>query len=410
MTLSCYAPYALHVLPQRSRFMDTAVQPAAGVDRADLVRRLLGHLDAKSTRLADNVYFEPARGYIDPDQFAGEVDKLFRRSPLWVAWSAELPNAGDYKAIEIAQVPMIFLRGKDGSVRGFRNSCTHRGATLLPEGTGCIGRRIVCPYHAWSFDHDGKLTGIPHDQGFAPLDRSQRGLTAIPVQEKYGMIFACADPDGQFDLDDHLSGLGPELGAHGWANFTAGNTRTISCASNYKLAMDTYCEAYHFPYVHTNSLPTAIPNTMEVDNFGHHIRMTYPFGPIDELRGRPDGELAQAVLGQHMFIVYIIFPNVAVVTTDFGASAYQVLPGAVVGESTTTDHQIVTGAADDDLKSMIVAGLDYNFSLVDTEDYPLSERVFRSLRAGTPSALVFGRNEPALHLLHDSFNAATSAQ
>jgi len=389
--------------------MSTAIQPAAGVDRADLVRRLLGHLRAKSTRLADDVFVQPSSAYTDPDRFAVEVDRLFRHSPLWVAWSAELRNNGDYKAVQIAGIPLVFLRAKDGSVRGFRNSCSHRGSTLLSEGTGRLGRRIVCPYHAWCFDHEGKLTGIPHDEGFQGLDRSLRGLTSVPVREKYGMVFACADPDGDFDLDEHLAGLGPELGAHGWADFTLGNTRTISCASNFKLAMDTYCEAYHFPYVHAKTLPTAIPNTMEVDNFGDHIRMSYPFGPIEELQEKSDAECANAVLGQHMFIVYLIFPNMAVVTTDVGVSAYQVLPGPVVGETTTTDTQIVSATANDDLKSLIVAGLDYNFSLVETQDYPISERVFRSLQAGTPDSVVFGRNEPALHLLQSSFNAVTSA-
>src|SRR5690606_5266119 len=103
----------------------------------------------------DGILEVEAAAYSDPDRFAGELRSIFRRIPLMLAASCELPLPGDYKAIDVAGVPVLLIRAKDGAVRAFLNACTHRGAKLA-EGCGAK-TRLTCPFHGWTFSLDGKL-------------------------------------------------------------------------------------------------------------------------------------------------------------------------------------------------------------------------------------------------------------
>lgn len=383
----------------------TDVEFATGMDRAAVAGRLLEHMRAGSTYYADGVFRQSAKAYTDPDRFRAEVDTYFRHSPMWVAWTAELPNPGDYKAVDIAGIPLVFIRGKDGIVRGFRNTCAHRGAKLVDGGRGRLGRRVLCQYHEWGYDYEsGALCAVPYSEGFSGLDRSTRGLTPLPVQEKYGLIFACADPNVDFDLDEHLAGLGRDFAFWKWEDWEAGRVHAVSAKTNYKLAVDSGAEAYHFSFVHRDSLPGAIPNTMDIEFFGDHARMVFPFPTLEELRGKDKAELAKAVVGKHLFMAYLIFPNILIVNSDLGASIFQTLPGAAVGECTNIDHQIFKPGIDPGVRAMVEEWMIRNFTIVETEDYPVVEGVYASLAAGSLSEVVFGRNEAVLHRIHERHN------
>ena len=146
---------------------------------ADVARRLLANVDAGTSDQAESQMKLPISVYQDPQRWASEMEQIFRRSPLVVALSCDLRQPGDFDTLEIADRPVLVIRGDDGVARAFLNVCRHRGAQVA-EGCG-RSRRFTCPYHSWVYDTRGKLVGVPGKNTFGELDVS--GLVELPTHE-----------------------------------------------------------------------------------------------------------------------------------------------------------------------------------------------------------------------------------
>ncbi len=96
----------------------------------DVAEIMLDYVENKKTFMTDKTMTVPTRSYTDPDQFRAEMELVFKRVPLMLAFTAEMPKPGDYKAMEAVGMPVLMTRGKDGKVRAFLNVCSHRGAPL----------------------------------------------------------------------------------------------------------------------------------------------------------------------------------------------------------------------------------------------------------------------------------------
>src|SRR4051812_30818940 len=108
----------------------------------------------------------PARYYVDPDHFLAERERFFGRMWACVGREDEIPGPGDALVREVADESLILVRDDHGEVRAYYNVCRHRGTRLLVEPGTCVGRRIQCPYHAWTYDLRGRLVAAPHmDEG-----------------------------------------------------------------------------------------------------------------------------------------------------------------------------------------------------------------------------------------------------
>ena len=121
----------------------------------DLARRALAHYQAKTTDQADEIMAQPVAAYSDPERYARETERIFKRLPLALALSLELPEPGSCLALEMLGIPVVMIRGTDGRARAFLNACRHRGAPVCPPGRG-QGKSFTCPYHAWSYDTRGR--------------------------------------------------------------------------------------------------------------------------------------------------------------------------------------------------------------------------------------------------------------
>jgi phenylpropionate dioxygenase-like ring-hydroxylating dioxygenase large terminal subunit len=150
------------------------------------------------------VFRVPASVYVDPERFRLELRQIWRRLPLMLAFSAELARPGDYLALPAADVPVLLVRGGGGVLRAFVNSCSHRGAQLVLDGSGSA-RRFVCPYHAWSYDERGALVGIRQSADFGEIDEACHGLTPLPVAERAGRVWVTLDPASRLDIDTFLN-------------------------------------------------------------------------------------------------------------------------------------------------------------------------------------------------------------
>ena len=105
-----------------------------------------------------------------------------------------IPRPGDYETFDLGRESVFVLRDKDGSVKAFHNVCRHRGARLL-DGAGTCAATITCPYHGWSYRHDGGLVGVPMRESFPGLARAAHGLRPVRVDTALGFVFVCLAGD-----------------------------------------------------------------------------------------------------------------------------------------------------------------------------------------------------------------------
>src|SRR5438552_16852262 len=128
----------------------------------------------------------PGAFYSDPVIYRLDLDRVWRRGWLFAAHSCEIPNAGDYVTLSVDTDSLIVIRGEDGAVHGLYNVCRHRGSLVCTEPAG-HARRLVCPYHQWTYACDGHLLacrGMQED-----LDKSQFGLRQVHAREVEGLIY-----------------------------------------------------------------------------------------------------------------------------------------------------------------------------------------------------------------------------
>ena len=130
----------------------------------------------------------PAWTYRDPEFFALERERIFASSWQIVCHLSDVANAGDWHTLDILGESTIVVRGSDGEVRGFANVCRHRGSRLVDGGSGCAPK-LVCPYHAWTYDLDGSLSGVPDSASYPGLDRTRHGLARIDLEIWRGFVF-----------------------------------------------------------------------------------------------------------------------------------------------------------------------------------------------------------------------------
>jgi len=217
---------------------------------------LMDLVERKTCTLADNIMEISSAEYGDSAQFSLEKRELFRNYPQFIGPSCMLKEPGDFYAFDDTGIPLIILRKHDGSLGAYLNICSHRGAPL-GEGMGQAKkqRMLSCPYHAWTYDLDGKLIGVPFGKdGFTEMDKGSRCLQAVDVQEKDGMMFVMPNPELSFDIDEALGGIGSQVSGFGFDDHHLLGIKRVETAISWKLNMDTFHEFYHFEALHPETI------------------------------------------------------------------------------------------------------------------------------------------------------------
>ena len=156
--------------------------------------------------------------YINDEVFDLEIGHLFRNTWVYVGHVSQVPNKGDYFTTTIANQPLIMVRHSDDTIKILENRCAHRGVELVAQTHGNTGRTFSCPYHAWTYSNQGDLIGIYGEESFGEVDRSTRGLTELPCDERAGVIFVRLTPGQKFDLDSWLGEFADKLASQDLVN------------------------------------------------------------------------------------------------------------------------------------------------------------------------------------------------
>lgn len=369
-----------------------------------LARKVFAHLDAGTTDLADGVWRQPTESYASPQHLSREVQVLFRRYPLLMGMSCQLREPGDYLTDDFTGIPILLARGEDGQVRAFQNVCRHRGARVA-QGCGRRGKSIVCPYHGWSYDLQGKLRGIPDERNFPGVERD--GLLPLPAAERHGLLWVQPSGAGPLDIAGHLgAALDAEIASYGLERFHHYETRVIRRRMNWKLVIDTFLEPYHLGVLHRDTVASIfVPNVCLFEAFGPHLREALPRRSIEALRGQPEREWDFIA---HSAIVYVLFPNTVFVMQADHVETWRVFPceGRVDECAMYLDFYVPRPVDSDGARRHWERNMDLTIRTVCDEDFPTSEGMQRGFHSGAQSHVTYGRNEPALAHFERAVSAA----
>src|SRR6202035_3805874 len=192
----------------------------------------------------------PARLYLDQTFFDAERRHLFAQSWQIICHLNDIPKAGDYHTLDILGERFVALRGADGVVRSFHNVCRHRASRIADGNSGNCGHRLVCPYHAWSYDLDGSLKSVPPWQGFETLDKARHGLVALEQEIWRGFIFVRMER-GVPSVAEMMAPYDDEIAPHGFeALQPQGRVTLRPRAVNWKNVADNYGDGLHIPVAH----------------------------------------------------------------------------------------------------------------------------------------------------------------
>ena len=372
-------------------------------------RRLVAHLrEPRTSDLAEAPMSMAASVYTDPVRFEAEKTRAFREQPLLAGFSGDLPEPGDRMLFDVAGPPVLVVRGMDGVVRAFLNLCPHRGSRLVEE---CArSRRITCPFHAWSFDLEGGLASLPHAEAFEGLDRTSVHLIALPAEEWNGMIFVKTTPGHPLDVEAFLGPIAPLLIGLDLASLERVCTNRLDLESNWKIALDTFCETYHVPALHQASLSQKLISYVSIfDHYGKHHRYSGPGIDFKEFLDKPESEWPD---GGYQAVHYL-FPNTTLAYTNAFdgktpvVSMFQLYPGESVGQSVTLGSTYrrsdAASTSDETVREMHQVVLD----VVLKEDYRVARDAWISLSNAPPDFRVnFGRTEALLHHYHEDLASA----
>jgi PAH dioxygenase large subunit len=298
--------------------------------------RLRDNADLLDLVNEDNAHIS-RRVYVDPEIYELEQERLFRRTWLFLAHESEIPNKGDFVARQLAGEPVVLVRGDDGVIRGFLNSCRHRGMRLCRGDHGHVST-IRCPYHGWTYSKTGALLSVFAKDLYdsAHLHKEQLGLIPITRLESYkGLIFgswgtevpALAQYIGnmRFYLDLYLgrTDRGTEI---------IGTPHVWDVASNWKFPTDNFTgDNFHLYSTHGSIVELGLvpPDPMSL-SYGHliraeagHVLHVVPgapdpsfeyFGLPKDLVPQLERNLTPAQLGiakKYAYSVGSVFPNLS---------------------------------------------------------------------------------------------------
>jgi choline monooxygenase len=230
----------------------------------------------------------PWSWYSDPAILELELERIFRRSWQYAGHLGELQGPGSYFASETGPVPIVITLDQAGELRGFVNVCRHRGS-IVAAGARKL-RTIQCPYHAWTYDLDGRLRAAPRAEEDTAFDAGRMGLLPVSLGTWGPFVFANPDPSAE-PLSEALGDLPGVVAAHGLEVDSLKFNRRVryELNANWKIALENFLECIHCPVNHPRLVEVIDERQMELQAAGlrtsqftpAHPRSLDGRGPID---------------------------------------------------------------------------------------------------------------------------------
>jgi carnitine monooxygenase subunit len=348
----------------------------------------------------DDFWGLPAWIYSDPEFFAAEMARVIRPSWQIVCHVSDVANAGDWHTLDYAGESVIIVRGADDVVRAFTNVCRHRGSRLVDGASGCA-RKLVCPYHAWTYALDGRLTGVPDRAQYPTLDSSISGLAPVDLEIWQGFIFVRLDNDGGPSVAAMMQPHLPEIAPYRFEDLRAiGRVTLRPRAVNWKNIADNYSDGLHIAVAHPG-LTRLFGKSYGIAAHPHVDRMwgdladapsaTLSERAYQQLLPRVDHLPPQA---QRQWLYYKLWPNTAFDIYPDQVDFMQFIP---VSPTQTLIREISYALPDDRREMKAARYLNWRINrAVNAEDTMLVQRVQDGMASASFTAGPLGESEVCL--------------
>jgi len=264
--------------------------------------------------LPDTAFTLPARYYTDQTILERELDVFYRSLWVGVARLEDLPARGSWITRNVAGDNVLIVRQDGDDVRAFYNVCRHRGTQLCDADRGEFTGSIRCPYHAWTYDYDGRLVGAPHMDGSPGFNRDEFPLNSIRAAVWDGFVFVSLAAEGP-SLADQLGGIPDKFKSWRMGSLRRAHQIVYDVGANWKLIVQNYNECLHCPTLH----PALNRLSHYLSGENEPFRENYMGGRMDLNEGATtmsmDGTCPRAPLPglseeerRHVYY-YSVFPN-----------------------------------------------------------------------------------------------------
>ncbi|MCE2518046.1 MAG: ring-hydroxylating oxygenase subunit alpha [Alphaproteobacteria bacterium] len=240
--------------------------------------------------------------YIDPQWLKVDQTEIFHKSWQFLCHEEQLRDNGSYVTMNIQGQSIVAIRDRKGELRGFYNVCKHRGHELL-KGSGTT-KRVICPYHAWSYDLDGTFLEARQSQFIENFNNADFCLDQVQVEVFCHMVFVNLDPKAaplaqqSGDLSKEIMSFAPDLG-----KLTFSHRLTYNIKANWKSVVDNFLECYHCPVAHRDFCTLIEMDTYKVTTHGIYSSHMAKAGRSDNNAYSTDG----AEVTDHA--VWYLWPN-----------------------------------------------------------------------------------------------------
>lgn len=332
----------------------------------------------------------PAECYRDAGVLERERAALTAAPRVVAAASALAPGA--WLPVDLPGTSLLLARDADGTVRGFRNACRHRG-TRLVDAPCAAAKAIACPYHAWTYDLAGRLIHLPHAAAFPGIDPADRGLAPLPVVERHGLIWLGTD------VDAHLGALGADLAALDLDRHVLWRRGRARRRCNWKLVIEAFLDGYHIRVLHRDSVYRFFLDAMSVaEPVGPHIRALTARRALRDAPTDVDA-LSPSALRLLATPSLLVFPFTTVVEHPDFLSIMVAEP--IAPDITDWDHLMLVPA--DRIHETEL--WDRSWQLIEegvfqSEDLWVCEQAQRSIATGDTTELTFGALEFPVQWFH----------
>jgi carnitine monooxygenase subunit len=338
--------------------------------------------------------------YRDADFLEAEKERVFLTSWQIVCHLSDIPRPGDYHTLDFLNEPLVAVRSPDGGVKAFFNVCRHRASRLLDGASGQCPGRIVCPYHAWTYDLDGRLTTIPHRKEFIDFSPDQYGLKTIESEIYKGFVFVRLKP-GLPSVADMLAPYESELAAYRLEELQPMGRVTLRTRHvNWKNVTDNYSDGMHITVAHPG-LTRLFGQSYGIEAQAWVDKM---WGFLRDIPSSQRSErMYQTILPrsahlpderQRLWIYFKLWPNIAFDIYPDQIDFMQMIP---ISPTETLIREIAYAHPDGRREMRAARYLNWRINRrVSAEDKALIERVQSGMhsRSYTPGPL--GRNEVSL--------------
>jgi glycine betaine catabolism A len=256
----------------------------------------------------------PRDAYVSPRVFAFEQERFFAGSWVCVGREGDLAGTGAQRAVKVGGAGVLLVRGADGRVRAFANTCRHRGHELLGVGEQTTRRTVLCPYHAWTYDLDGSLRAAPGFRDHTQFRPIEHGLVELPLESWHGFLFVNGSGDAP-PFAEHIGALDELVAPYQPERLVPLASHDYQLAANWKVVLENYHECYHCPLIHPELCQVSPPASG--DNF--ELDGAWVGGTMDlkdhaatmSLDGRSDGVPIPGLDGVRLrTVAYLgLFPN-----------------------------------------------------------------------------------------------------